>query len=114
MAVNPFKKFKRKMIRKLFKSNNKGRKSNNLLDFNPSLNKNDINVVISHWQALAQCSDYLSNNNYVCKEFFDTSGACKNIQNSVKLCKFLLKFDCYLPPALRCPSAVTWLTVYGS
>ena len=42
MAVNPFKKFKRKMIRKLFKSNNKGRKSNNLLDFNPSLNKNDI------------------------------------------------------------------------
>ena len=56
-------------------------KINHCLLSKKGVNKNDINVVISHWQALAQCSDYLSNNNYVCKEFFDTSGACKNIQN---------------------------------
>ena len=50
----------------------------------PSIPSNDIKYVFSHWQALAQCSYYLNNNNYISKEYFDTSGSCKYIYYNSK------------------------------
>ena len=60
-------------------------KINHNLIVYPGVKKEDIKYVQSHWQALAQCREYLLKNNYIPKEFYDTSAVCKYISdNNIK------------------------------
>jgi len=60
-------------------------KINHCLLTYPNEKKENIKEIYSHWQALSQCSNYLQNNNFISKEHYDTSGACKHIlDNKIK------------------------------
>ena len=51
----------------------------------PGTKLEDIELVISHWQALAQCEDYLNNKNKKYEPRYDTAGSCKYIKdNNIK------------------------------
>ena len=50
----------------------------------PGVNKKDIKIVQSHWQALEQCKNYLKDDNYNINNFYDTSGSCKDIRDNNK------------------------------
>ena len=54
-------------------------KINHCLLTYPDSKKDKIIDIYSHWQALSQCSNYLHKNNFISKEYYDTSGACKYI-----------------------------------
>jgi aspartate/methionine/tyrosine aminotransferase/prephenate dehydratase/prephenate dehydrogenase len=45
----------------------------------PGTRFEDIETVISHWQAIAQCEDYLENKNLISEIKYDTAGSCKFI-----------------------------------
>jgi prephenate dehydratase len=59
-------------------------KINHNLIVYPGVNKKDIEIVQSHWQALEQCKNYLKGNNYNINSFYDTSGSCKDIRDNDK------------------------------
>lgn len=44
--------------------------------------KKDVNTVISHTQALGQCSEYISNNGYVKKEAINTAVAAQSVADN--------------------------------
>jgi exosome complex component RRP43 len=51
----------------------------------PGTKLEDIELVISHWQALSQCEDYLNNKNLNFESRYDTAGSCKYIkENEIK------------------------------
>lgn len=52
---------------------------NHYLICHPDSNINNIKKVISHPQALSQCDQYISKNDFEREDFYDTSGAVKHI-----------------------------------
>lgn len=52
---------------------------NHYLICHPDSNINKIKKVISHPQALSQCDQFISNNDFEREDFYDTSGAVKHI-----------------------------------
>ena len=50
----------------------------------PGTKLEDIDLVISHWQALSQCEDYLNNKNLKYEAKYDTAGSCKFIKENEK------------------------------
>ena len=50
----------------------------------PGTKFEDIDLVISHWQALSQCEDYLNNKNLNFESRYDTAGSCKFIKENEK------------------------------
>ena len=50
----------------------------------PGTKLEDIDLVISHWQALSQCKDYLNNKNLKYEAKYDTAGSCKFIKENEK------------------------------
>ena len=52
---------------------------------NKKINIKDINYVISHWQALKQCNNYLKKHNLKYQNYYDTAGSCLYIKNNNNL-----------------------------
>lgn len=48
----------------------------------PGTTFENIEKVISHWQAIAQCEDYLKNKNLISEIKYDTAGSCKFISEN--------------------------------
>jgi len=57
-------------------------KINHNLIVYPGVKKENIKYVQSHWQALAQCREYLLKNNLSSKEYYDTSAVSKYISDN--------------------------------
>jgi len=50
----------------------------------PETKFEEIEIVISHWQAIAQCEDYLKKKNLKSEIKYDTAGSCKFIYENKK------------------------------
>ena len=55
---------------------------NHCLICHPEVEYSNIKKVISHYQVLAQCANYIKDNNFESSEYFDTGGAIKMLSES--------------------------------